>query len=75
MKTRTRTHGCGYGFQRVRVWVALENPRVARDIPYSRIPSIYHRRGASIMRSMHFYSLRTSKMMSMVQIIRDHQQT
>jgi hypothetical protein len=42
---------------------------------HSCIPSIYHRRGASIMHSTHFYSLRTSKMMFMVQIIRDHQRT
>ena len=30
---KTRTRGGGYGFRRVRVQVALENPRVARDIP------------------------------------------
>jgi hypothetical protein len=32
METRTRSHGCG--FPRVRVRVALENPRVARGITY-----------------------------------------
>ena len=32
---KTRTCGCGYRFWRVRVRVAWENPRVARDIPYS----------------------------------------
>ena len=31
---KTPTLGCGCGFVRVRVWVALENPRVAHDNPY-----------------------------------------
>ena len=31
---KTRTCGCRYGFPWVRVQVALENPRVARGIPY-----------------------------------------
>ena len=31
---KTCAHGCGYGFPWVRVRIALENPRVAHDIPY-----------------------------------------
>ena len=31
---KTRAHGRGYGFWRVWARVTLENPRVARDIPY-----------------------------------------
>jgi hypothetical protein len=39
VKTRTRGGGCG--FVRVRVRAALENPRVARDIPYPQ-SLVYH---------------------------------
>jgi len=30
---KTPTLECGYGFSQVRVWVALEYPRVTRDNP------------------------------------------